>query len=108
MESATITNYKYPKGIKYIIGNIFFERWAYYGFLSIFNYFMRQNIGFHSSDIIKIRKSLFILISIFAVVGGVIADSWIGKFKTIIFLSIFPIFGYSILALTSFLDSSMM
>ena len=88
-----------PPGIPYIIGNEAAERFSYYGMKTILIIFMtdylmmsenKGTIWVHSFSTAAYFLPLF---------GGLLSDIFLGKYRTIISLSIFYCLGHLVLAL---------
>ncbi|CAN0290831.1 unnamed protein product [Lampetra fluviatilis] len=78
----------YPISIGFVVVNEFCERFSYYGMRAVlviyFNYFLLW-----SENTSTAAYHAFISLCYFTpIIGAIIADSWLGKFKTIIYLSI--------------------
>ncbi len=92
---------KNPPGIWHILGAETAERYAYYGMTLILTEFMTKHlVGGAMSDTSGISwyhnfKSITYL---FPICGAIIADMWLGKFRTIILFSL--IYCVGLLALT--------
>ncbi len=96
-----------PKGIPYIIGNEAAERFSFYGMKAILFVFMteflRTRLG--ELDVMSDARAtawnhVFTGWVYFTpLVGAVIADAFLGKYRTIIFLSIVYCFGHLALAI---------
>jgi POT family proton-dependent oligopeptide transporter len=90
---------QFPSQIKYIIGNEACERFSYYGMRSILVVFMIQSLGFLESDA-KGTYHLFVSAAYFLpLLGAYIADRYLGKYKTIMILSVVYCMGHGVLAL---------
>lgn len=98
---------KLPGGIPYIIGNEAAERFSFYGMKAILVVFMTKYImGTDGSvdpmtdDEAKAYTHLFVSSAYFMpILGAIIADAFLGKYKTIISLSIVYCLGHFALAL---------
>ena len=96
-----------PKGIPYIIGNELAERFSFYGMKCILIIFMTQYLV-NENDILKPMSDteatkwyhLFTSAVYFTpILGALLSDIFIGKFKTILLLSIIYCFGHLSLAI---------
>ena len=96
-----------PKGIPYIIGNELAERFSFYGMKCILIIFMTQYLV-NENDIIEPMSDteatkwyhLFTSAVYFTpILGALLSDIFIGKFKTILLLSIIYCFGHLSLAI---------
>uniref|UniRef100_A0A8D0GK57 Solute carrier family 15 member 1 n=1 Tax=Sphenodon punctatus TaxID=8508 RepID=A0A8D0GK57_SPHPU len=94
----------YPISIFFIVINEFCERFSYYGMRAVlvlyFHFFLRWD-----DTLSTIVYHTFVAVCYMTpVLGAVIADSWLGKFKTIISLSIVYTVGQVIMAISSIND----
>jgi POT family proton-dependent oligopeptide transporter len=96
-----------PTGIPYIIGNELAERFSYYGMRAVLVVFMTQylmdaggNLAPMSDSEAKAYFHLFVSITYFTpFFGALLADGLLGKYRTIILLSIVYCLGHFCLAL---------
>lgn len=96
----------YPPGIKYIIGNEGCERFSFYGMKAILFVYMAslfQELGL-SETAAKAqateRVHLFIAgVYAFPMIGALIADRLLGKYRTILYLSLVYCAGHAALAI---------
>ncbi len=100
-----------PPGVPYIIGNEAAERFSYYGMKSILTVFMAHYILNQSGVVAPMQpneayKYTHYFVSgvyFLPIFGALIADGWLGKYRTILSLSIVYCFGHLTLA---FMDTS--
>ena len=96
-----------PDGISYIVGNEVAERFSYYGMRAILVTFMTQYLLNSSgqSDVMSVNEAqgyfhLFVSIVYFMpFFGALLADGLLGKYRTIIFLSLVYCLGHFVLAI---------
>ena len=96
-----------PPGVPYIIGNEAAERFNYYGMKSILTVFMAHYILNNSgvlapmspNEAYKYTHYFVSGVYYLPIVGAIIADGWLGKYRTILWLSIVYCFGSLTLAL---------
>lgn len=96
-----------PSGIPYIIGNEMAERFSFYGMRAILYLFMTTALVTHdgAADLMgdaeaKKWTHLFIAGVYFTpLIGALIADLWLGKYRTIISLSLVYCLGHLALAI---------
>ena len=96
-----------PDGISYIVGNEVAERFSYYGMRAILVTFMTQYLLNSSgqSDVMSANEAqgyfhLFVSIVYFMpFFGALLADGLLGKYRTIIFLSLVYCLGHFVLAI---------
>src|SRR5687767_4136845 len=96
-----------PPGIPYIIGNEGAERFSYYGMRAILVIFMTKHLmnaqgelaPMSESDAKVAFHSFSFALYAFPILGAILADAFLGKYRTILFLSILYCFGHVALAL---------
>ncbi|XP_035204738.1 peptide transporter family 2-like isoform X1 [Stegodyphus dumicola] len=89
---------KYPRAVFFIIGNEFCERFCYYGLRTILTIYLTQRL-LYSGNHATVLFHLFAMLAYFSpVLGAIIADSWLGKFRTILYISILYLAGCIVLA----------
>jgi POT family proton-dependent oligopeptide transporter len=95
-----------PKGVPYIIGNEAAERFNYYGMKSILTVFMAHYILDRSgalapmspNEAYKFTHYFVFGVYFLPLLGAIIADGWLGKYRTILYLSIVYCLGSLTLA----------
>jgi len=105
--TAPLTETTLPKGIPYIIGNEAAERFSFYGMRAILVVFMTQYLlsnngqaDYMSADEAKGWFHLFVSAVYFTpLLGALISDGMLGKYRTIITLSLIYTLGHFALAL---------
>ncbi|XP_026701442.1 solute carrier family 15 member 1 [Athene cunicularia] len=94
----------YPLSIFFIIINEFCERFSYYGMRAVlvlyFKYFLQWNDNLSTA----IYHTFVALCYLTPILGALIADSWLGKFKTIVSLSIVYTIGQAVMSVSSIND----
>ncbi|MAP61400.1 MAG: MFS transporter [Candidatus Marinimicrobia bacterium] len=96
-----------PKGIPYIIGNELAERFSFYGMKCILIVFMTKYLMDHNGNYNTMSNAeathwyhLFTSAVYYTpILGAIISDVFLGKYKTILFLSIIYCLGHLTLAL---------
>jgi len=96
-----------PSGIPYIIGNEAAERFSYYGMRAILVVFMTQYLMNSSGQLDVMSENeaqgyfhLFVSVVYFMpLFGALLADGLLGKYRTIIFLSLIYCLGHFALAI---------
>lgn len=96
-----------PSGIPYIIGNEAAERFSYYGMRAILVVFMTQYLMNSSGQLDVMSENeaqgyfhLFVSVNYFMpLFGALLADGLLGKYRTIIFLSLIYCLGHFVLAI---------
>lgn len=105
--TAPVPSTKLPSGIPYIIGNEAAERFSFYGMRAILVIFMTKYLldsqgrsAVMSEDDAKSYYHLFVASAyFFPIFGAIIADVWLGKYRTIISLSLVYCLGHLALAI---------
>uniref|UniRef100_A0A336M6E0 Oligopeptide transporter 1 n=1 Tax=Culicoides sonorensis TaxID=179676 RepID=A0A336M6E0_CULSO len=84
---------KYPRAVPFILGNEFCERFNFYGMRTILALYLVQKLNY-SEDSATVIFHLFTTVYYFlCLFGAIVSDSWWGKFKTIVILSLVYIAG---------------
>uniref|UniRef100_A0A668A043 Solute carrier family 15 member 1 n=1 Tax=Myripristis murdjan TaxID=586833 RepID=A0A668A043_9TELE len=90
--------------IFFIVVNEFCERFSYYGMRAVlvlyFKYFLKWDDDLATS----IYHAFVALCYLTPILGAIVADSWLGKFKTIIYLSIVYAIGQIVMAVSAIHD----
>ncbi|XP_059503511.1 solute carrier family 15 member 2 isoform X2 [Stegostoma tigrinum] len=84
----------YPLSIVFVVLNEFCERFSYYGMKAILTLYFTNFLHWDDDLSTAIYHAFSGLAYFTPVLGAVIADSWLGKFKTIIILSVVYIIGH--------------
>src|SRR5438876_9826469 len=85
-----------PPGVPYIIGNEAAERFSYYGMKSVLTVFMAHYILNQSGVLAPMNPNEAYMYThyfafgdyLLSILGSIIADGWLGKYRTILSLSI--------------------
>lgn len=96
-----------PPGIGYIVGNEAAERFSFYGMKAILTVFMTQyllgrdgELAVMNDTTAKFWVHTFVMVAYFTpLLGAFLADWLLGKYRTIMFLSVIYCFGHLALAL---------
>lgn len=83
----------YPKHIAFILGNEFCERYSYYGLRTILVLYLKYYMKMTENTSTAIYHGFTVLAYFFPILGGLVADSWLGKYRTILYVSILYAFG---------------
>lgn len=92
------SNDKFPPQIKYIVGNEGCERYSYYGMRSILALFMVNYILIEKGHATEVMHLFMGACYLLPLLGSFIADRFWGRYKTILFLSLFYCAGHAVLA----------
>ncbi|XP_026838256.1 peptide transporter family 1 isoform X3 [Drosophila erecta] len=78
----------YPKSVAFIISNEFCERFNYYGMRTILVLYLTNKLDYNEETATVLFHTFTMLVYIFPLIGALIADGWLGKYKTILYLSL--------------------
>ncbi|XP_077302119.1 peptide transporter family 1-like [Arctopsyche grandis] len=98
---AAVRKYPYPKSIGFIITNEFCERFSFYGMRTILSLYLAEKLRYSDDDAVVIYHVFIMFVYFFPIFGAMIADSWLGRFKTIFYLSIVYAIGNILISLTA-------
>ncbi|CAG9772811.1 unnamed protein product [Ceutorhynchus assimilis] len=91
----------YPKSVFFIVSNEFCERFSYYGMRTILSLYLMDILSYTESSAKVLYHTFTMFVYFFPVLGAIISDSWLGKFRTILYVSIIYACGSILLALTA-------
>lgn len=94
-------NEKYPKIVFLIIINEFCERFSFYGFRTILYIFFTSFLKLEKDTATALYHAFICLCYFTPIFGAILADGFIGLYKTILYLSMVYAGGEVILTLTS-------
>uniref|UniRef100_A0A8C7I1X5 Solute carrier family 15 member 1 n=1 Tax=Oncorhynchus kisutch TaxID=8019 RepID=A0A8C7I1X5_ONCKI len=94
----------YPLSIFFIVVNEFCERFSYYGMRAVLVLYFRYFLRFDDDLATSIYHTFVALCYLTPILGAIVADSWLGKFKTIIYLSIVYAIGQVVMAVSAIHD----
>jgi proton-dependent oligopeptide transporter, POT family len=90
---------KFPPQIKYIVGQEAAERFSYYGMRSILVMFMISQLTMTGPEAKSVYHLFVSACYLLPLLGGYLADRWLGKYHTIIYLSLVYCLGHLTLAI---------
>ncbi|NXT02513.1 S15A1 protein, partial [Jacana jacana] len=94
----------YPLSIFFIIINEFCERFSYYGMKAVLVLYFKYFLQWDDNLSTAIYHTFVALCYLTPILGALIADSWLGKFKTIVSLSIVYTIGQAVMSVSSMND----
>uniref|UniRef100_A0A8C6KX48 Solute carrier family 15 member 1 n=1 Tax=Nothobranchius furzeri TaxID=105023 RepID=A0A8C6KX48_NOTFU len=94
----------FPISIFFIVVNEFCERFSYYGMKAVLVLYFKYFLNWEDDFAITIYHTFVALCYLTPILGAIIADSWLGKFKTIIYLSIVYAVGQVVMAVSAIHD----
>ncbi|KAM5333294.1 solute carrier family 15 member 2 isoform 2-T2 [Glossophaga mutica] len=89
----------YPLSIAFIVVNEFCERFSYYGMKAVLTLYFLYFLHWNEDTSTSVYHAFSSLCYFTPILGAAIADSWLGKFKTIISLSLVYVLGHVIKSL---------
>ena len=96
---------RFPRQARYILGNEAAERYSYYGMKGILALYI-TNVLLMSRDEATQIIHIFSFVNYFMpVLGAYVSDRWWGRYKTILYISLFYCLGHGILALSDAFES---
>jgi len=90
---------RYPPQVKYIVGNEACERFSFYGMASILVLYMNEHLLYPERDAKAYYHYFFMASYLTPLVGGWIADRFLGRYRTILWISLAYVLGHGVLAL---------
>lgn len=101
-DKGVISTWKiYPKQVFLIIGNEFCERFTFYGIKTILILYFTTKLSLDKSVATALYHSFNVICYFSPIGGGILADGYIGKYRTILGMSILYGIGNIVLALTA-------
>ncbi len=88
----------FPPQTKYIVGNEACERFSFYGMKSILVLYMVNALAMSESEAMEVAHLFNALIYILPLLGAWIADRFLGRYRTILYVSLFYCLGHAVLA----------
>ena len=85
---------RYPFSVFFIVGNEFCERFSYYGMKSILSLYLKNKLHFSEDKATTIYHTFSCFCYFTPILGAWIADQFLGKFKTIVYISFLYILGH--------------
>uniref|UniRef100_A0A4W5Q041 Solute carrier family 15 member 1b n=1 Tax=Hucho hucho TaxID=62062 RepID=A0A4W5Q041_9TELE len=90
--------------IFFIVVNEFCERFSYYGMRAVLVLYFRYFLKWDDDLATSIYHTFIALCYLTPILGAIVADSWLGKFKTIVYLSIVYTVGQVVMAVSAIHD----
>ncbi|XP_056636577.1 peptide transporter family 1-like isoform X3 [Diorhabda sublineata] len=91
----------YPKSVFFIVSNEFCERFSYYGMRTILVIYLTNILFYSEADAKIIYHTFTMFVYFFPVLGAILSDSFLGKFNTILYVSMVYAGGSVLLALSA-------
>uniref|UniRef100_A0A4W5QC14 Solute carrier family 15 member 2 n=1 Tax=Hucho hucho TaxID=62062 RepID=A0A4W5QC14_9TELE len=93
-KSPKLCGTNYPVSISFIVVNEFCERFSYYGMKAVLTLYFINYLHWDQNLSTAVYHAFSSLCYFTPVLGALIADSWLGKFKTIVYLSVVYVLGH--------------
>jgi len=93
--------YGYPVQVCFILGNEFCERFSYYGMHTILVLYLTSMLKMNNDHATEVYHAFNMLCYFSPVFGAIIADSFLGKYKTILYISMIYALGNIVVAVTA-------
>lgn len=91
----------FPWSIYFILGTEFCERFSFYGMNTILAPYLTHSLGFSENQGTIIMSGFTFFAYFISLFGGILSDSWLGRFKTIMYLSVVYCIGSTVLSITA-------
>jgi POT family proton-dependent oligopeptide transporter len=89
---------RFPPQIKYLAWNEAAERFSYYGMTSILTLYLVEHLGMARHLAISWYSAFTAAVYLMPIVGGVVADRFFGRYRTILWLSLGYVAGHLTIA----------
>ncbi|XP_051841326.1 solute carrier family 15 member 2 [Antechinus flavipes] len=89
----------YPLSIVFIVTNEFCERFSYYGMKAVLTLYFLYFLRWSEDTATSVYHAFSGLCYFTPLLGAVMADSWLGRFRTIIYLSLVYVLGHLVKSL---------
>jgi POT family proton-dependent oligopeptide transporter len=96
---------RFPPQIKYIISNEACERFSFYGMRSILTLYIAKHLGMGASSASEIVHLFVFGVYFMPLFGAWVSDRILGRYKTILFISLFYCLGHGVLALADLVQT---
>ncbi|XP_040192067.1 solute carrier family 15 member 1 [Rana temporaria] len=103
-EKSSPSCFGYPISIFFIVVNEFCERFSYYGMRAVLVLYFKYFLQWDNNLATVIYHTFVAVCYLTPILGAIIADSWLGKFKTIIYLSVVYAVGQVVMSVSAIHD----
>ena len=79
----------FPRQVAYIVTTEACERFSYYGMLSILSIYLADGIRLGKTSATEVVHLFATAVYFLPILGGWLADRWLGRYRTILSLSLF-------------------
>ncbi|XP_075990601.1 peptide transporter family 1-like isoform X2 [Anticarsia gemmatalis] len=92
---------RYPRAVGFIVTNEFCERFSYYGMRTVLSLYLRDKLGYSDNGATVIYHVFTMFAYFFPLIGAMIADGWLGRFRTIFYLSLVYATGSALISISA-------
>ncbi|XP_073470511.1 solute carrier family 15 member 1 [Aquarana catesbeiana] len=103
-EKSAPSCFGYPISIFFIVVNEFCERFSYYGMRAVLVLYFKYFLQWDNNLATVVYHTFVAVCYLTPILGAIVADSWLGKFKTIIYLSIVYAIGQVVMSVSAIHD----
>lgn len=100
-QNETEKKLKYPKSVFFIMSSEFCERFSYYGMRGVLAIYLKDYLHYSEHKATVIYHMFIVLCYFMPVFGGILADVWLGKYRTILYVSLLHVIGSIVLSFGS-------
>ncbi|XP_038206265.1 peptide transporter family 1-like [Zerene cesonia] len=91
----------FPRIVMLIILTEFCERFSYSGMRAFLTLYLRSKLGYTDEGATETYHVFSTFVYVFPIIGGILADNWLGKFRTILYLMFIYAAGNILVAVTA-------
>jgi len=91
----------FPAAVFFIVSNEFCERFSYYGMKAILVIYLTMYVKMDANSAVSLTHGFNMICYVTPLLGAILADSYLGKFKTIFYISIIYSIGNAVMAVTA-------
>ncbi len=95
----------FPAQTKFIVGNEACERFSFYGMRSILVLYMVSELAMNEKEAVEVSHLFNACIYILPLLGAWVADCFFGRYRMILYVSLFYCLGHGVLATSDLADS---
>lgn len=89
----------YPKSVFFILSNEFCERFSFYGMKAILLIYFLSEYNFSQGTAVSLYHAFVCLAYFSPLFGSIAADNYFGRFKVILWVSLFYVFGHALMSI---------
>ncbi|MEY2883324.1 MAG: hypothetical protein RL490_1048, partial [Pseudomonadota bacterium] len=89
----------FPRQVAFIVTTEACERFSYYGVVSILALYLKNELQLGADDAKSVVHLFKMAVYFLPLAGALLADRWLGRYRTILSLAVFYCFGHGALAL---------